>query len=75
MSPRMSRRKSGCFSSTVTGTPARASSSPSIIPAGPPPTIAHVVLVIPTARDVGAGSRLRRHAIRPISRVTGPTRR
>src|SRR5215831_8506472 len=39
VSPRKSRRKSPCFSSTTTSMPARASSSPSIIPAGPPPTM------------------------------------
>src|SRR4051794_25103526 len=38
VSPRKSRRKSPCFSSTTTRTPARASSRPSIMPAGPPPT-------------------------------------
>src|SRR4051812_41065526 len=43
VSPRKSRRKSLCFSSTVTSTPALASSSPSTIPAGPPPTTAQVV--------------------------------
>ena len=43
MSPRKSRRKSPCFSSTVTSTPPRASSRPSTIPAGPPPTMAHVI--------------------------------
>ena len=39
VSPRKSRRKSACFSSTSTGTPARASNSPSIMPAGPPPAM------------------------------------
>src|SRR5579871_4415942 len=43
VSPRKSRRKSLCFSSTVTGMPARASRKPSIIPAGPPPAITQVV--------------------------------
>src|ERR1700752_967918 len=38
VSPRKSRRKSACFSSTVTPMPARASRYPAIIPAGPPPT-------------------------------------
>src|SRR5688500_10348236 len=37
VSPRKSRRKSACFSSTSVSTPARASSRPSIMPAGPPP--------------------------------------
>src|SRR5258708_5482826 len=40
VSPRKSRRKSACFSSTTTSTPARASKNPSIMPAGPPPAIA-----------------------------------
>src|SRR6185436_19336964 len=39
VSPRKSRRKSLCFSSTRTSTPARASNNPSIIPAGPPPAM------------------------------------
>src|SRR3712207_1040498 len=39
VSPRKSRRKSPCFSSTSTSTPRLASSSPSIAPAGPPPAI------------------------------------
>src|SRR6185437_2189247 len=41
VSPRKSRRKSACFSSIATRTPARANRSPSIIPAGPPPTTQH----------------------------------
>src|SRR3990172_2676240 len=41
VSPRKSRRKSACFSRTRTSTPARASRSPSIIPAGPPPAMQH----------------------------------
>src|SRR5438874_5367198 len=40
VSPRKSRKKSACFSSTATSTPARASKKPSIMPAGPPPAIA-----------------------------------
>src|SRR2546423_9496064 len=47
VSPRKSRRKSSCFSSTIMGTPARASRKPSIIPAGPPPTMQHVVRMCP----------------------------
>ena len=39
VSPRKSRRKSACFSSTTTSTPARASRKPSIMPAGPPPAM------------------------------------
>src|SRR4051812_25375645 len=38
VSPRKSRKKSACFSSTRTRQPARANSRPAIIPAGPPPT-------------------------------------
>src|SRR5205807_9557814 len=47
VSPRKSRRKSSCFSSTIMGTPARASRKPSIMPAGPPPTMQHVVWMCP----------------------------
>src|SRR5436853_1345531 len=47
VSPRKSRRKSSCFSSTTMGTPARASKKPSIIPAGPPPAMQHVVRMCP----------------------------
>src|SRR5438445_7594355 len=39
VSPRKSRRKSACFSSTTTSTPARASKKPSMSPQGPPPTM------------------------------------
>src|SRR5579864_5286153 len=42
VSPRKSRRKSACFSRTRTSIPARANRYPSIIPAGPPPTMQHV---------------------------------
>src|SRR4051794_17731883 len=45
VSPRKSRRKSRCFSSTTTSTPARASRKPSIMPAGPPPAMQQVVLI------------------------------
>src|SRR5690348_7898836 len=44
VSPRKSRRKSACFSSTATLTPARASRKPSIMPAGPPPAMQQVVV-------------------------------
>src|SRR5260221_1754015 len=43
VSPRKSRRKSACFSSTMTAIPARARRKPSIIPAGPPPAMQQVV--------------------------------
>ena len=43
VSPRKSLRKSACFSTTTTSTPARASRKPSISPAGPAPAITHVV--------------------------------
>src|ERR1700689_569982 len=39
VSPRKSRRKSACFSSTTASIPARASRKPHTIPAGPPPTM------------------------------------
>ena len=45
VSPRKSRRKSLCFSRMTTGTPARASRKPSIMPAGPPPAMQQVVLI------------------------------
>lgn len=45
LSPRKSRRKSPCFSSTWTSTPARASRKPSIIPAGPPPAMQTLVVI------------------------------
>src|SRR4051794_6045912 len=45
VSPRKSRRNVSCFSSTTTGTPALASSSPSTMPAGPPPTTQTVVSI------------------------------
>src|SRR5512135_80134 len=46
VSPRKSRRKSPCFSSRTTSTPARASSSAATAPAGPPPTT-HTSAVVP----------------------------
>src|ERR1044072_1760968 len=39
VSPRKSRKKSACFSKTITGTPASGEGHPAIIPAGPPPAI------------------------------------
>ena len=52
VSPRKSRRKSSCFSSTMTSMPARASRKPSIMPAGPPPAMQQrVVMVSAMARD------------------------
>ena len=45
VSPRKSRKKSACFSSTTTFTPARARRKPSIIPAGPPPAMQHLVAI------------------------------
>jgi hypothetical protein len=41
VSPRKSRRKSRCFSSTRVAMPARASRNPTITPAGPPPATQH----------------------------------
>src|SRR5438552_3314304 len=49
VSPRKSRRKSACFSRTMTRTPARASRNPSIIPAGPPPIMTQRVSRIDVA--------------------------
>ncbi len=49
VSPRKSRKKSACFSSTTTSMPARASRKPSIMPAGPPPAMAQVVVMVSTA--------------------------
>src|ERR1700704_1854369 len=43
VSPRKSRKKSACFSSTSVSTPARPNRYPSIMPAGPPPTMQHLV--------------------------------
>src|SRR5207249_3027572 len=49
VSPRKSRRKSACFSRTSTSTPVRANSSPSMIPAGPPPAMQHRTETLSTA--------------------------
>src|SRR5437764_6850456 len=43
VSPRKSRKKSLCRSSRTVLTPARANRNPSMIPAGPPPAMQHVV--------------------------------
>src|ERR1700761_8588643 len=52
VSPRKSRKKSACFSSTSVSTPARPRRYPSIIPAGPPPTMQHrVVITRPDGRS------------------------
>src|SRR5712692_3753008 len=51
VSPRKSRRKSACFSRTRTSTPARANSSPSIIPAGPPPATQHRTEILVATMD------------------------
>src|SRR5689334_13375838 len=59
-SPRKSRRKSACFSSTVTLTPARASKKPSIMPAGPPPAMQQVVLIEIVTADRSCGRRIGR---------------
>ena len=72
VSPRKSRRKSACFSSTWTSTPARASSRPSTIPAGPPPTTTHVAarhhlaLLLLTVRRL-AGTSTRPQRVTPDS--------
>src|SRR5918994_2285097 len=49
VSPRKSRSKSLCASSSVTSTPCRASRRASIAPAGPPPTTQQVVSWIPSS--------------------------
>ena len=59
VSPRKSRRKSPCFSSTMVRTPARESSTPNIMPAGPPPTMQQVVSRADTLR-ASPGCLLRR---------------
>src|SRR5580698_2656761 len=43
VSPRKSRKKSLCFSRTVTAMPRRARRKPSMMPAGPPPMMQQVV--------------------------------
>src|SRR5450631_4123635 len=53
VSPRKSRRKSPCFSSTTVRTPARASRKPSITPAGPPPAMQHWAVMIPASLATG----------------------
>src|SRR5882757_1558018 len=72
VSPRKSRKKSLCFSSTTTSMPARASRKPSIIPAGPPPAmqqraVMSAMLFGGERRHVGGYRRtLRaRHRLRP----------
>jgi len=55
-----SRSKSACFSITVTSTPPRAGTRPSIITAGPPPAMTQVVLSVASAP---AGTRSSSHRI------------
>src|SRR6185437_2616539 len=55
VSPRKSRKKSLCFSSTVTSTPARARRNPRTMPAGPPPAMQQRVV---RNRAAGLGDRL-----------------
>src|SRR6185436_13268757 len=55
VSPRKSRRKSACFSSTTTETPARARRTPSIIPAGPPPAMQQCVSNVMSAFRLQSG--------------------
>src|SRR5438067_9082125 len=43
VSPLKSRKKSACFSNTMTSTPTRSDKKPSIIPARPPPAMQQVV--------------------------------
>ena len=56
VSPRKSRRKSPCFSSTTTSMPPRASRKPSIIPAGPPPAMQHFVMIVFSTMETPSGS-------------------
>src|SRR5271168_3917437 len=68
VSPRKSRKKSPCFSSTTTSTPARASRKPSIIPAGPPPATQHLVVISAFAITTRSlQSALRENARRRLS--------
>ena len=66
VSPRKSRKKSLCFSRTVTGSPERASRRPSITPAGPPPMM-HVVcmdsLTIDAVTTPGFGRGVRGRSV------------
>ena len=57
VSPRKSRKKSLCFSRTVTWTPARARRKPSMMPAGPPPMMQQVVASGFGAVAIGADER------------------
>src|SRR5215468_2667082 len=75
VSPRKSRKKSLCFSSTVTRMPARASRNPSIMPAGPPPAMQQVVCrrsfdmdLVASNLALGAGA-LRRAKITTLSLI------
>ena len=66
VSPRKSRRKSACFSMTVTSTPARASSSPSMIPAGPPPATMQVVFSSSAGTRPSSQINLKSNAVLPV---------
>src|SRR5215472_4947995 len=66
VSPRKSRRKSECFSRTLTRTPARASSSPSIIPAGPPPAMQQAGAAVTGGRSPAAAPPVDRRASAPM---------
>ena len=66
--------KSACFSSTVTATPARASRKPSIMPAGPPPAMQHVVLIVAMSLSTAALARAKDLARGPPPRLREPPR-
>src|SRR5436853_7860419 len=61
VSPRKSRRKSACFSSTVTVRPSRSRRTASIIPAGPPPTTQTSVRSMAFLSPAGALDHLAGH--------------
>src|SRR6266446_5887085 len=70
VSPRKSRRKSRCFSSTSTATPARANKKPSMIPAGPPPAMQQVTrcgwsVIVPPASLCLPKNTAPRGAVKP----------
>src|SRR5690242_848865 len=73
VSPRKSRRKSLCFSSTTTPTPARASRKPSIMPAGPPPAMQQVVWMVSVGIFSCCHAREGGHPVIARVRVDPPT--
>ena len=69
VSPRKSRRKSACFSSTTTSTPARASRKPSIMPGRPAAGDAAAGVCFLVHRCLRAGGYLTRFRVLPRSPV------